>query len=185
MRLRNFPRQIPWWNPWCTSPSSGIDVQVHLREIPLFADKISPEMCVYHSIACYFMLCSSNPPWIFSNFENVKTPSASITRWLKDLVKEKVIPNKTYNGTSLRIGSVNEIANNRKCELIHGVPLERLRLLKCILLVQMPFALIFSEGRRHLCSLDPDRKVTRMLPDILEEQDPCLMRCIDWIGWFV
>jgi hypothetical protein len=94
---------------------------VNSVKMPLFADKYSPEMCVYHSLASYFICCSSNDPWLFPNFENVKTPAASITRWFKDLIKEKVIPNKIYNGTSLRIGSVNEIVNNRNCELIHGI----------------------------------------------------------------
>jgi hypothetical protein len=90
-------------------------------EMLFFSDKNSCEMDVFHGLACFLMVGGSSNEYIFPELSNLQQPSGTITKYLQKLFVEKVLPSDEYSGTSLRIGSVNELMSHGKITLVEAI----------------------------------------------------------------
>ena len=67
------------------------------------------------------MVGGADDKWIFAEVEKLKQPANYVTRILKELQKDGVLPDGDFSGTSLRIGSVNFMVNHPRVSLIHAI----------------------------------------------------------------
>jgi hypothetical protein len=78
-------------------------------------------MDVFHGFACFLMVGGSSNDYIFPDLSNLQQPSSTITKYLQKLHEESILPSDEYSGTSLRIGSVNELMNHGKITLVEAI----------------------------------------------------------------
>jgi hypothetical protein len=90
-------------------------------EMLFFSDKSSCEMDVFHGLACFLMVGGSSNDFIFPDLSNLQQPSSALTKYLQKLFDEKVLPSDDYSGTSLRIGSVNELMSHGNVTLVEAI----------------------------------------------------------------
>ena len=90
-------------------------------ELPFVCDASTPEMDVFLNMSAFLIVGGSDNEYLFPDLYQLKTPSSKMTRDLKELISAGVLADLEYSGTSLRVGSVNQLVSHPGISLLDAI----------------------------------------------------------------